>query len=164
MAGLDNTTTPFAFTGTMTYRITDGGANYIDMTLVGSLSWDAPGRTQVEVMERRRHQSTPVTVETDDGNVTLNVSGRITSFLGSSNVHPFEAFTQTGNASGWTSVTGHGYVLEHKVTLTHPSGTQQTLTFNYCKRDSLSCNHDGADGLGDFEATFTDMENYPSIA
>lgn len=165
MAAIDSSTTPFKWPGSGNITISDGGANTLNMTLIGSFSYEEPGRTKVEVRERRRHQATPVVLETDDGDVSISISGKVTSLLGSGNVHPYEAFTQSGNASAWTSVgSGDAYQFQIVATATHPDGSTQTATFAYCTLNSISVNFDGEDGQMTFEATLTDYENAPTIA
>lgn len=165
MAAIDSTGTPFKWPGSGDITITDGSANSLAMSLIGSFSWSQAGRTKVEVMERRRHQGTPVILETDDATCEISISGKITSFSGSSNVHPFEALTQSGNASGWTKVGGgDAYTYQLTAVATHPDGSTQTLTFTPVATTSLSANLDGEEGQATFEATLTAYMNAPTVA
>ena len=168
MADLDNVTTPFKVALT-SIALSDGTGtpNTITLTLEqgSSITWSETGRTVTEARARGRHQTTPMVVETEDGNVTGSITLIVSSWLGDSNTHPYEAFTFTGNAATWTSVGGGGApLLKWVATMnsTVDDGGSQAGTFSYVHVDSIDVGEQ--EGLYTIQATFTDYENRPTWA
>jgi hypothetical protein len=143
----------------------DGASESTSFIFEGTFTWTQVGRTAVESRKRGRHHETkPVVVETDDGDVAISMSGEITSYLGSSSTYPYEAFTKSGTASSWTSTVDGG---AHAVRLVYrslepESGATQTATFNYCHPDSVKIDPKGSDGKAMLEVELTDYENKPT--
>jgi hypothetical protein len=167
MAANDNATTPHKFETSTCVINGGGGGETVTATLVGTVTWSFTGRSYVEARAKGRHQSTPVAVETEDGVVTLTVTGFITSYLGSANVHPYEAMNHTGTAAAWTTTgIGSKKLLELVFTQvgTEDSQASQINTFAYCALDSFAVDPKGEDGLTGFTATFTDLENRPTVS
>lgn len=172
MADLD-TSIPHKF-ATSSVVIKDGTTptpNSITMTLKqGTISWTETGREYAEAMEAGRHVSgAPVLQETNDTNVTLNLTGLITSFKGNSNTHPYEAFTFSGNAASWVSTaTGSKKSLLIEATFDSTedgsTGGSQTVSFAYAVPTSVECDMAAANGLGQLSVTLTDHENAPTSA
>ena len=166
MAALDNVTTPFKFNvGTFTIAGSGSGES---LSITGALtfSWTRTGRAYQEARNQGRHQSTPVVVETEDGNISLTISGYVTSFLGSSNVHPYEAITHDGNAASWASQSTGGkktVSITAAPTSAADGGGAQSIVFNHCANDSCDIDFQGEGSLFTFSATFTDLENDPTI-
>ena len=110
-----------------------------------------------------------VLIETDDTDVTGSFNALVTSFKGSSNTHPYEALTFSGNASAWTSTAG-GSKTAIKLVLTVDSsgedatGGSQTVTFAYAVPTEVSVDAAGGDGLFQLSCSFTDHENRPTLA
>jgi hypothetical protein len=165
MAAIDSTV-PMTHHGATAITITDG-SNTVTIVYTGSFSWTETGRSVTEARDRGRHKSTPVIVETEDNDCAISFTGMITSFLGSSNTHLYEALTRTGNAAAWTS-TGVGNAYTYTLTATflngEASGGSQTLTFTPCHTDSLALDGMGADGLMQVDATITAYINRPTVA
>lgn len=167
MAAINSTTnhTPFRWPGSGDITVYDGGGNSCTAHLIGSFDWTENGRAYVEIMERRRHQATPVLEETDDGTVEITISARITSMKGNSTVHLFEALRFTGAAASWTSVaSGTKKALRLVATYTKPDGSTQTATFAACIPTSIAVTSDGEDGFAQLDATLVDHENQATIA
>lgn len=168
MANLDNATTPFK-ANIVSLVISDGAGNSLTLALLqGSvITWTEPGRTAVEARQQGRHQTTPVVVETDDGNVTGSMQLLVSSWKGSSNTHPYEFLTKTGNASGYTS-RGVGGAWIYRLVATFDStvdgGGAQTATFGYVHTDSIDGDPAGVDGLTAITVNFTDYESRPTFA
>lgn len=167
MASLDSSV-PFKYSGGGSLKIKDGGGNEITVTFEqGTFTWTRTGRTYTEARSRGRHESTPVVVETTDGNIALAFQCLVTSFKGNANVHPAEALTFTGNAAAWTTTgVGSKKLCEIELTMdsTPDGGGQQVATFAYCACDSVAFDHAGAEGLMQLAASLTDFENDPTIA
>ena len=166
MAALDNSTTPFKVALT-TIVVSDGGSNSLTLCLEqgSSITWSETGRTVAEAQVRGRHQTTPVLLETTDGNVTGSVTLLVSSWKGSSNVHPYEAMTLTGNAAAWaTTAIGSGRTLKWLVTTnsTVDEGGSQAATFAYVHSDSIEVGEQ--EGLYSMTVSFTDFENRPTWA
>jgi hypothetical protein len=167
MAALDSEIAfPFS-EGTGT--ISDGSTNSITFTWQqGSFTWSQPGRSYTEQKHRGRRPTSgaPVLMETEDAEITGQCSFLITSLLGSTNVHPYEAMTLSGNASSWTT-TARGSKKAVRMTLSPSSssaatGGTQNVAFNYCVFQ-VECDMSGAEGLGLVTGSFTDHENKPTI-
>ena len=165
MAVLDSSLTQTSH-GAAYLTIADGGANTITLKFEGSFSWEETGRSVTEALNRGRHLSTPNVIETGDNNVAVTLDGLITSYLGSSNTHVYEAMKFTGTASSWASTTdGSAKCFRLTYTTIEPnSTTTQTLTFAYCHLDTISIDPRGDDGKTSFSASITDYENQPTVA
>lgn len=167
MASFDQNGIPFKGVVT-TATLADGGANSLVLTLVqGSITWTEPGRAWTEAKERGRHQSTPVAVETDDGNCSGSCSFLVDSWAGSGSETPYEFLTFTGLAAAFAS-TAAGGRKAFKLTVTMPStvdgGGSQTAVFAYCVLDSIDVDDSGTEGLTTLTFSFTDLENRPTYA
>ncbi|MEL6347722.1 MAG: hypothetical protein AAFV53_31745 [Myxococcota bacterium] len=164
MANLDSSV-PHYWSGGGTLVLEDGSGNSITVTFMqGTFSWSETGRDYTEAMERERHASVPVLIETGDGNVTGQFSFLITSFKGNSNVHPYEALTFSGNASGWTSTSsGTKKSLRARLTVdsTQAGGGLQQALFNHLVPTSVDPDLAGANGLAQGTVNWTDHENQP---
>lgn len=169
MANLDSSIGFANATGSL--AIEDGGGNSINVDFrQGSFTFEVPGREYTEQKEagRRAGGGAPILIEGGDQDVTGQFSFVVTSVRGSSNVHPYEALTFSGNASGWTS-TARGDKKALKLTFTLNStaggGGQQTLTYNYAVTTNAAFDSAGVDGIiGQLTAGFTDHENLPAAA
>ena len=173
MANLDSSF-PHKFAGA-TLVISDGAGSPASVTVTfkqGTISWTETGRTYTEAREAGRHASVsgkPVLIETDDTDVTGSFTALVTSFKGSSNTHPYEALTFSGNASAWTSTAG-GSKTAIKLVLTVDSsgedstGGSQTVTFAYAVPTEVSVDAACGDGLFQLSCSFTDHENRPTLA
>ncbi len=159
---------PQVFSGATAITIEGAGAGEsISMAFLGEFSWTRTGRVSVEARERSRHVAGgPVVVETEDSDISISLSGHITSYLGDSDVHPYEAFTKTGLAASWTStVQGGAHGLRLKFRGKNPAtGAEQTLTFRYCVPQSIEINPNGDRGLAQISVELLDYENDPQIA
>jgi hypothetical protein len=165
MANLDSTTNVFRYAAT-TVKVIDGtGGTPLETTCYlkqGELTFSAPGRAYVETREAGRHLATPVTSETEDGNVTGSLTMTITSFKGSSSVHPYEVFTN--NASYVTVGAGSKVQLKLEVTCTaDDDSTTQVATFAYCVFTVESVSFP-TDGTCQMTVNFVDHENAPTWA
>jgi hypothetical protein len=170
MAGLDSPGTPHKLAGA-TLVISDGAGSpaSVTATLFGEFQWDTPGPGVVEaLLPGGKHQSPPVMIETNDGDCTLSFDALITSYVGSAAVHPLEALTLSGQASGWTSVTsaanGGAPTLKVQITQTHPDGTSQTITFAVARVSGLGGDLGGKDGLSQLRCTMVAPQTYPTFA
>lgn len=164
MAVLDSVLvqTPF---GASAITVTDGAAASVTVIYEGAFSWEETGRTVTEALNRDRRGATPNIIETGDNTISITLDGLITSYLGDSNTHIYEALTFTGNASGWTSTSNGSadtYTLAY-TSLEPNSGTTQTLTFPFCHTDSISTDPRGDDGKTSFSASITCYANRPTI-
>ena len=164
MAALDSSVTLTAY-GAAAVTITDGAANSITMVGEISLSWEETGRSVTEARERDRHLATPNVIETGDNNMSISMEFWVRSYLGSSNVHEYEALTFTGNASGWTTtVNGNAKCYTMDVAMLEPGGaTTQNLSFPFCHTDSANSDPRGADGKASISASITSYANRPTI-
>lgn len=169
MAALDSSA-PHVFNGAAAISIDDGttpAALTVDIIFEGSFSWTETGRTVTEARTRGRRKSTPVLIESEDNDIEITLSGKITSYLGDSNTHIYEALTKTGNAASWVK-TGAGTAHSYTLTFTALSGsdgsTVQTLTFDPCHTSSLQLNPNGDGGMHEFEATIMCYANRPTVA
>lgn len=166
MAALDSTTEVRVFHGAAAIQLTDG-TNTVTVAFQGEMSWERTGRTVSEARDRNRHKSTPVLTEAEDGNISISLSGKITSYLGSSNAHLYEVLTGTGQAASWTPTANgnaHSFRLIYTSLSSAAAGGNQTLTFNYCHCESQSINLNGDGGHEMLDASITDYENDPTIA
>lgn len=165
MAAADSSI-PRVFHGASAIVISDG-SNSVTIIFEGTFTWSATGRTKNEARSRGRHKSTPVVTEGEDGDISISMSGKITSYLGSSNTHLYEALTKTGNAAGWTP-TADGNAHTYRIVYTSLNGAAaggtQTLTFAYCSTDSIDIDTNGDGGHETLEASITDRENLPTPA
>lgn len=166
MANLDSSIA-FSKVDITSLIIEEGGATQLTLTLTQStLTWTRTGQGYAEVRENGQHLGTPQARLTDDGTISLSLDLAISSFKGSANVHPYEAFTHTGNASIWTT-TGAGDKKMLKLIVTYNStaggGGSQTVTFANCIVDSVDAKEVG-DGLIGMSVSMTDLENEPTIA
>lgn len=172
MAALDSVI-PFPYQkGTLVIKDgTNPTANQITVTYEqGTFSFSAPGRSYSEAMGRGRRSTSaaPVLMDGDDGVVTGQFSFLITSFLGDSNVHPYEAVTFSGNASSWVT-TSRGTRKSLELVFTADSseatgGGTQTLTFKYCVITNPECDMNAVEGKAQLTVSFTDHENLPTAA
>lgn len=165
MAASDNTIS-FADTDCRVY-IEDGGSNSIEINpRLGSIQWAITPPTQVEVMHRGKHQTTPVIRKTTGGSVSVTLRVAVGSFYGSTAATPFEALMGTGTGSGWTTTgAGDGTMRRIRVVSTNPSsgGATQTISFAYCTVDSINVDMGGEEGTTAFDVTLTDHEDAPTI-
>lgn len=147
----------------------DGSTNSLVLAMVQSdVESTVEGKPYTEARARNLHATgTPILRVTGDGNVTGSISLLISSFYGSSAVTPYEVFTFTGGASGWTS-TSRGDRQSLKLVLavnaTAAGGASQTITYNYCVFSNVKISPSGGDGLYLLTADFVDHENKPTIA
>ncbi|MEL6344731.1 MAG: hypothetical protein AAFV53_16560 [Myxococcota bacterium] len=164
MAAIDGLA-PFSWPGAGAILIEDGAGNSASGIFEGAFSFEATGRASSEARNRGRHLSIPVEVEGDDGDVSISLSGLLTSMKGINRVHPYEAMTFTQGAAAWVSV-GRGNKKMFRLTVTAldpDSGATQQVRFSFCKLDSISCDFVGESGKATFEASITDRENYPTV-
>lgn len=166
MSAVD-TLLPFTFQGAAYLTIEGGGSGQsVNVLFEGSVSASIVGRAVSEARHRGRHASgTPIVIETEDGNISLQISGKATSMLGSSQVSLYGAAKGQGAGAGWSS-TGRGTAKLRKITLTPKeadSGSTQSIVFNYCHCDSFDITSDDEKFMG-FTSSWTDFENYPSIS
>jgi len=168
MAVLDSSTPLKPQSGTL-FVINDGTtptALTVSGIFQGNFNWTVNGLPSTESLVQNTHQSTPVVTNVGDATVSLTMEGQITSLKGDSNTYPYEALTRTGNAASWVSTAaGDAHCVELVFTVIESSGsspTTQTITFAYCKLDSIQVTAN-IDGVLTFSATFTDFENEPSI-
>ena len=165
MANLDNSTAPFKanLTGVKLLSGDSTPETLLLALLQGStITWNEVGRTAVEARDRGRHQSTPCIEETDDGDITGSLVLEVTSWKGSSNVHPYEAMTHTGNAAAWKNTANGGAVtLEMQVSMnsTVDGGGLQTATFKYVRFTDIAVGEQ--EKLHTITANFTAYENRP---
>mgnify|MGYP003149210032 FL=1 len=167
MASLDQNGIPFKMPITA-LALADGGANTLTITLVqGTMTYTVPGRAWVEAMEKGRHQGTPVSIETTDGNVTGSITALVDSWLGDTAVTPMEFMTFTGGASGFATV-GAGAKKQFRLTVTTDStvdgGASQTIVFGNCICEPYDVDLGGTEEMATISFTFTDLENYPTYA
>jgi hypothetical protein len=164
MPALDSSI-PHVWAGAAAITIEDDGALSTSFIFEGTFTWTQVGRTVVESRKRGRHHETkPVAVETDDGDVAISMSGEITSYLGSSSTYPYELFTKSGTAASATStIDGGAHAVRIIYTSLEPdSGATQRATFKYCHPDSVKIDPQGADGKASMEVELTDYENAPT--
>lgn len=166
MAQLDSTI-PTKWAGSGTLVLQEGGGNTVTITFEqGTFQWSYTGREYTEAMARGRHYGTPVLVETTDSNVTGSFSFLPCSFYGSASVTPYEMMTFTGGAAAYTTIAaGSKKALRATLTInkTEESESNQTATFAYCVF-TFDVDMAAADGLSQIDCSFTDHENYPTIA
>lgn len=169
MAVLDSSA-PMTYSGAAALAVNDGTtptALTVSITFEGSFSYTETGRTVTEARSRDRRKSTPVLIEGGDNDIEISLSGMITSYLGDSNTHIYEALTKTGNAASWVK-TGAGTAHTYELVFTALSGadgsTTQTLTFPYCHTASLQIDPNGEGNMHAFEATITCYANRPTVA
>jgi hypothetical protein len=167
MAAFDSNGIPFKG-AVSTATLGDGGANTLLLKLVqGSITWSEPGRAYVEAMERGRHQSTPVVVETDDGNCSGSCSFLVDSYDGSSAATPYEFLTFSGSASAFATTSAGGrktFKLTVTMNSTVDGGGSQTAIFAHCVLDSIEVDDGGTDGLMTLTFNWTDLESRPTYA
>ena len=167
MASFDQNGIPFKGAVT-TATLADGGANTLLLKLVqGSITWTEPGPTYVEAMERGRHQSTPVVVDTDDGNCSGSCQFLVDSWAGSSTATPYEFLTFTGAAAAFATTSAGGrktFKLTVTMNSTVDGGGSQTAVFAHCVLDSIDVDDAGTDGLTTLTFNWTDLESRPTYA
>ena len=165
MPALDPTA-PQTYHGAVAVEIYDGSTNSISLVFEGSFSWSEVGRAVVEARSRGRHLATPVLVETEDNDCSISLKGLVTSFLGASTVHLYEALTFTGNAAAWVPV-GAGNAKSFGIRFTALSGDfgggQQVLDFFPCHNGSRKIDPAGDRGLCTLEAEITAYMNQPQV-
>ena len=149
-----------------TWSVFDGSGNTIAMPFVKSdLTPTIEGKPYTEAKVRNMHQSTPVLVETGDGNVTASATIGVTSFAGNTAATPYEVLTGTGLAAGWTTTAvGTKKALRHVVTWTNPAGATQTVTYAYCVASNVAIDPAGDEGLMSMSFDLTDHENAPTVS
>lgn len=124
-------------------KITWGDASTLTLSLVDSTAaWDETGEEYADVMENGQHLATPQARITADGTISGSLDIKVASWEGSSNVHPYEAFTWTGNAAAKTT-TGAGDKKMAKIGITYNStnatgGISQLVEFPYCVFEGVS--------------------------
>jgi len=150
---------------TETVVLTDGTPNSLTLNLKqGQVTYSITDRAYTEALETGRHESTPVLVETDDGNVTGQFSFLLTSYVGAT-VQPHEMMLFRNGASAYTTTAaGSKKALKMVVTnnSTIDSGGSQSVTFAYCVFTDVSVGEQ--DGLLLVTGSFTDHENKPTYA
>ena len=169
MAALDSSA-PHTFSGATAIRVYDGTAVTpleVNIIFEGSISWTETGRTITEARSRDRRKSTPVLIAGGDTDITISLSGKITSYLGNSNTHIYEALRKRGNASAWVK-TGAGTAHSFDIDFTALSGadgsTTQVATFPYCTLNSLQIDPNGDGNMHSFEAEIICHANEPTWA
>lgn len=149
--------------------VTDGSGSSVSVTFRGNISWSYGRGEWVEATNGGHHASTPVAMKVRDGNCKISLSGKPTSFLGSSNTHILEALTRTGNAASWTTTgagTQHMFSLAVTIdTSAATGGGSQTLTWAYCLLDADGLSVDAPEGdLLGFTAAITALQEKPTIS
>ena len=166
MAAHDGNGIPKYFRGGGSGKIIDGSGNEVAFEFEQTmLTWEVIGRTKTEARSRGRHESTPVIVENEDSNIALSLDFYITTFSGSSAVSPYEAMTQTGQASAWTSTAaGNAYCFKIEMTFnnTGGGGGSQTVTFDYVSKESISISENENFVQGSFSGIA--YQNLPTIS
>lgn len=169
MAVLDSSE-PLVYAGAAAIAINDGTtptALTVSIIFEGTFSWSRTGRTVTEARTRGRRKSTPVLIEGEDNDITISLSGKVTSYLGDSNTHVYEALHRSGNASSWVKTGGgnaHTFELVFTALAPDSGGTTQTLTFPVCSLSSFNGNPDGEGSMHEFEAEIICYANDPTIA
>lgn len=168
MSALDTTIPPGIYDVTA-ITIADGAGNSVTVPYIGTLSWTQGRGNWVEARSRGRHASTPVAMKVADGNCAISLSGKATSFYGSSNTHILEALTGTGNAASWTS-TGAGTQKMFRLAVTLDTsaasgGGSQTLTWTYGLLDDGGLDIQASDEDSvTFAASITALQEAPTVS
>jgi len=168
MAVLDSSV-PQAFHGATAIRVYDGTGTPLEVSVKfeGSITWTETGRTVNEALSRDRRKSTPVLMEAGDNDITISISGKITSYLGDSNTHIYEALRRSGNAVVWVKTAAgnaHSFDIDFTSLAGDGSGTNQTGTFPYCHLASLKVDPKGQGAGHEFEAEIICHANQPTWA
>jgi hypothetical protein len=146
------------------------GLEIIAAIVEGNLTWSETGRAWVEAGKSRgRRSGRPVVVETDDGQISLSFSVKISTWLGDTEVSIREALTGKGKAAsaGWQStVDGGRWGTEIEFTWdgSEDGGATQSAKFAYVITDSLDVDTGQFDGLTGLSVSATDLENEPTYA
>jgi hypothetical protein len=163
VASIDSTSKVFVDNVT-TIVLEDGDADTLTIALrQAPLNYSLSGRTVVEARNAGRHAGTPIVNQTEDGNVTGNISAIVTTFYNTTN-HSLQDFAKgIGTASAKNSVgTGTAHLVKMTATVTNEDSTTQTLVFNYCHFDTAELGD--LDGQYLLTLSFTDFENEPTIS
>jgi len=168
MAALDSSA-PHTYSGATALRVYDGTGTPLDADIIfeGTFSWTEVGRSVSEARTRDRRKSTPVLIEGGDNDISISMSGKITSYLGDGNTHIYEALRRSGNASAWVKTaagTAHSFDLDFVALAGSDGTTVQTLTFPYCHLASLKVDPAGEGNMHAFEAEIICHANQPTIA
>lgn len=168
MAVLDSSE-PMVYSGAAAIQLSDGTGTplTVDIIFEGTFSWTRTGRTITEARTRGRRKATPVLIEGEDNDITISLSGKITSYLGDSNTHIYEALHKDGNASAWVKTgagNAHSFDLIFTALAPDSGGTTQTLRFSPCTMSSFNGSPDGEGNMHEFEAELVCYANDPTIA
>lgn len=163
MASHDSPGIPKTWSGGGTGKVVLGDASEVAFEFEQSfLTWTESGREVTEAMSRGRHETTPVLIETTDGNIEGSVDMLITTWSASSNMSVYEALSGTGLAAAVDPV-GAGDAHSYKLVMTFvtpKTGESQTITFGFCRTSSIAFDLNEGKVQGSF--SFIDYENRPT--
>lgn len=158
---------PLSLTDVTSVTLTNGSRS-VTMTFdQTAVEWKEEGEKFVEARTRDKHESTPITRKTGDGNCTFSAKFLVTGFRGSTAATPYEILTFTGLCASDTTI-GVGDRKQIRVAMPFSAsgagGVTQTATFNYCVVSNVSVSPTGADGLFLCSFDAVDHENRPTLA